>query len=123
MLGDFYGDFEKHTAKVAETAKRVEVPTEKTGQKCPECKTGEVVIREGRFGKFLSCNRFPECKYTAKYLQFIEGVKCPKDGGRIVVKKTHKGREFYGCENYPKCDYASWRKPGSEEKDEKDAKD
>ena len=70
-----------------------------------------MVIRTGRFGRFYSCSRFPECKYTAKLIVYIEGVVCPKDGGRIVVKRTHTGREFYGCENYPKCDYASWTRP------------
>lgn len=118
MLAGFYGDFEKHLASVADTAQRVEVPTEKTGQKCPTCNEGDVVIREGRFGKFLSCNRFPECKYTAKYIEYVDNAKCEKCGGRVVVKKTGKGREFFGCENYPKCDWASWRRPGKSEEDE-----
>jgi len=89
----------------------VKMPVESTGKKCPECQEGEVVIRTGRFGRFYSCSRFPECRYTAKLIVYLEGMTCPKDGGRIVVKRTKTGREFYGCENYPKCDYASWKRP------------
>ncbi len=74
------------------------------------------MIREGRFGKFYSCDRFPDCKYTARYVEYVDGVKCPVDGGKIVVKKTRRGREFYGCENYPKCDWASWKRPKPGEK-------
>jgi DNA topoisomerase I len=118
MLAGFYGDFEKHLESVAETAQRVEVATEKTGEKCPTCSEGDVVIREGRFGKFLSCSRFPECKYTAKYIEYVDNAKCEKCGGRVVIKKTGKGREFFGCENYPKCDWASWRRPGKQGDDE-----
>lgn len=112
MLSDFYGPFEKKIEKAegADT-KRVEVPVEKTGKPCPDCKEGEIVIREGRFGKFYSCSRFPECKYTARLIIYFEGTVCPKDKGRIVIKKTRFGKEFYGCENYPKCDWASWTKP------------
>lgn len=115
MLSKFYGDFESHIESVGDKAERVEVPVEKTGEKCPTCSEGEVVIRDGRFGKFLSCSRFPECKYTGKYIQYVEGAKCEKCGGRVVIKKTGKGRDFFGCENYPKCDWATWRRPGKPE--------
>jgi DNA topoisomerase-1 len=111
VLSEFYGPFEKTVEKATKEAKRVKMPVTKTGKACPLCQEGEVVIRTGRFGKFYSCSRFPECKYTAKLIEYVEGAVCPKDGGKIVVKRTHTGREFYGCENYPKCDYASWRKP------------
>ena len=107
----FYGPFAKDLARVEKTAQRVKVETEKTGEKCPVCKEGEVVIRLGRFGKFLSCARFPECKYTATYIESVAGVKCPLDGGEVLVRKTRKGKRFYGCANYPKCKWASWRKP------------
>ena len=115
MLAEFYGPFIKQVEEVEENSKRVKIEVEKTGEKCPECKKGNIVIREGRFGKFLSCDRFPECKYRANYVVYIEGAKCEECGGRVVVKKTRKGREFYGCENYPKCKWASWRKPKVEE--------
>jgi len=111
VMNDFYLPFEEKLKAVTEVAERVQVPTEVTGEKCPECKKGELVIRVGRFGKFISCSRFPDCKYTAPFVQKIEGIKCPKCGGEVVVKKTKKGKQFYGCSNYPKCDWASWKKP------------
>ena len=114
VLSDFYGPFEESVEKATTQAERVKVPVESTGRPCPLCGTGEIVIRTGKFGKFYSCSRFPECKYTAKIIEYVEGVVCPKDGGRVVVKKTKTGRDFYGCENYPKCDYASWNRPTPE---------
>jgi DNA topoisomerase I len=111
VISNFYQPFIDQVDKVEEKAKRVKIPVEKTGQKCPECKTGELVIRTGRFGKFLSCSRFPDCKYTANYAEKIEGVSCPDCGGEVVIRRTKKGKHFYGCSNYPKCKWASWRKP------------
>ncbi|KKQ83740.1 MAG: topoisomerase protein [Candidatus Woesebacteria bacterium GW2011_GWA1_38_8] len=111
LIRDFYKPFEKKLLDVEKKAKRVAIEAEKTGEKCPECKKGDIVIRTGRFGKFLSCDKFPECKYTAKYLDKI-GKKCPDcKKGEVIVKKTKKGRKFYGCSRYPKCKWASWRKP------------
>lgn len=121
MLSVFYGPFEKKVGEVAEKAERVEIPVVKLGKKCPDCKEGELVIREGRFGKFISCGRFPECKYKDKYVEYVEGFKCEKCGSRMVVKKTRFGREFYGCETYPKCDFASWKKPVVEGEEETDS--
>lgn len=107
VMKEFYDPFEKDLEKVKDV-KRVKIETESTGEKCPLCKEGDVVIRTGRFGKFKSCSRFPECKFTKP---FVEETKfmCPKCGGKIVIKKTKKGRRFYGCSNYPKCDFAAWR--------------
>lgn len=110
VLSEFYGPFSEDVAKSGE-ADRAKVPVESTGEKCPVCNEGEIVIRTGKFGKFLSCNRFPECKYTDKYVEYVEGVVCPKCAGRIIKKKTKTGRDFYGCENYPNCDFASWVLP------------
>lgn len=115
VLSEFYGPFSEDVAKSGE-ADRAKVPVESTGEKCPVCNEGEIVIRTGKFGKFLSCNRFPECKYTDKYVEYVEGVVCPKCAGRIIKKKTKTGRDFYGCENYPNCDFASWSKPVVAEK-------
>ncbi len=107
----FYGPFEKKLGSVEKNAKRVKIEVEKLGKKCPECGTGELVVRTGRFGKFISCSRFPECKYTAKYLEKI-GTKCPECKiGDVIVKKTGKGRKFFGCSRYPDCKWASWRNP------------
>jgi DNA topoisomerase-1 len=82
---------------------------EPIGRACPECGR-DLVIRYGRYGKFISCSGFPECRYTEPWLEKI-GVTCPTDGGEIVERKTRKGRVFYGCLNYPNCDFTSWKKP------------
>lgn len=107
VMKEFYEPFEKSLGLVKD-AKRVKIETEGTGEKCPTCKEGDVVVRSGRFGKFLSCSRFPECKYTAPFTQETDRL-CPKDSGKIVIKKTKKGRRFYGCSNYPNCDFAAWK--------------
>lgn len=116
ILKEFYGPFEEKLEGVKRVAQRVAIQTEATGEDCPKCKKGSVVIRIGRFGKFLSCSRFPDCDWRAPYIQTVEGVKCPKCGGEVVYKKTKKGKGFYGCSNWPKCDFASWRKPGKDSK-------
>ena len=115
-IKDFYTPFEKKVKVTDKKGKRVKIETEKLGRKCPECKEGELVIRLGRFGKFVSCSRFPDCKYTEKYLEKV-GVKCPECGkGDVIVKKTSKGRKFFGCSRYPDCKYASWRAPKKDTK-------
>jgi DNA topoisomerase-1 len=110
MMKNFWESFDKEVKKAEKESERVKVEAEKLGQKCPECEEGELVIRVGRFGKFVSCNRFPECKYTAPYKE-MAGFKCPECGGEGVIRKTKKGRKFYGCGNYPKCKWAGWKKP------------
>ncbi len=111
VLKEFYQPFSKKLEGVERVAQRVAIQTEATGENCPKCKEGSVVIRIGKFGKFLSCSRFPECDWKAPYVQKLEGFTCPKCGGDVVYKRTKKGKGFYGCANYPKCDFASWRKP------------
>ena len=115
MISAFYGPFAKKLEEVAVKGKRRAVPVEKTGEKCPLCSEGEVVIRIGRFGKFLSCSRFPECKYTGTFIQKVAGAKCPDCSGEVVVRRTRRGKQFFGCINYPKCKWASWRKPKTED--------
>jgi DNA topoisomerase-1 len=107
MMSEFYEPFAK-SLKEVEGAERVKIPVEETDQECPECKKGKLVVRTGKFGKFLSCSRFPECKFTKQYVEETKFI-CPKDGGKIIVRKTRKGRKFYGCSNYPKCDFAAWK--------------
>jgi len=111
LLKNFFSGFDKKLKDVQENAKRVKIGTEKTGKKCPTCKKADVVIRVGRFGKFLSCDSFPDCKYTATYKEIVEGIRCPDCKGEVVVKKSRKGKQFFGCGNYPKCKWASWKKP------------
>jgi DNA topoisomerase-1 len=107
MMNDFYTPFIKEMKK-AELSERVKIEVEKTDELCPECKIGNLVVRTGKFGKFLSCERFPECHFTKP---FVEETKflCPKDGGKVIIKKTRKGRKFFGCSNYPACDFAAWK--------------
>lgn len=109
VMHEFYHPFADDLKKA-----QAEMPVTKSGPEpigriCPE-DGGELVIRYGRFGKFISCSNFPTCRYTEAWLEKI-GVTCPKDGGEIVEKKTRKGRTFYGCANYPNCDFTSWKRP------------
>jgi DNA topoisomerase-1 len=106
VIKEFYGPFKKTLDSVKDVA-RVKIEVEKTDELCPNDK-GHLVVRIGRFGKFLACENFPECKFT-KALVEETNLICPKDGGKIILKKTKKGRKFYGCSNYPKCDFAAWK--------------
>ena len=101
---------EKEVKEAEKNGERVKVETEKLNEKCPECKEGNLVIRLGRFGKFISCDRFPECKYTRQYKEDA-GFKCPDCGADGVVRRTKTGRKFFGCSDYPKCKWAGWKKP------------
>ena len=109
MMEEFWSPFEKQVEKVMQEAEKVKVEVEVTDEKCEKCGK-PMVIRYGRFGKFMACSGFPECKNT-KSLAEPTGLVCPDDGGNIVVKRTKKGRSFWGCENWPKCKFASWKKP------------
>lgn len=111
VIRDFYKPFANKLTLVSKTAQRIKIAVEKTGQHCPLCKEGDQVIRIGRFGKFLSCSRFPECKWTGMYAEKLNGIKCPDCGNDIVLRKTKRGRQFYGCSQWPKCKWASWHKP------------
>ncbi len=85
---------------------------ENGGKKCPTCAQGELLVRRGKFGYFLGCSRYPECKHVEK-IEKNTGVACSQCGeGQLVEKRTRKGRTFWGCNRYPKCDYATWKYPG-----------
>jgi DNA topoisomerase-1 len=109
VIRDFFEPFHEQLKTVTETAERVKVAVEETNEQCPQCHC-PLVIRLGKFGKFLACSKFPACRFTKTFTQKLN-VPCPKCGGEIVVKKTKKHRTFYGCSNYPNCDFASWNKP------------
>ncbi|GAP14403.1 DNA topoisomerase I, bacterial [Longilinea arvoryzae] len=111
IVADFYSEFEPQLKKAQEEMPVTKAELEKVGRACPEC-GHDLVIRWGRFGKFISCSNFPTCRHTEPWLEKI-GVTCPKDGGDIVLRKTRKGRIFYGCANYPTCDFTSWKRPVS----------
>ncbi len=109
VIGGFYKRFEPELKKAQEEMPVTKTEPEKIGRLCPDC-GHELIMRYGRFGKFIGCSNFPTCHYTEPLLEKI-GVKCPKDGGELVERKTRKGRVFYGCANYPTCDFTSWKKP------------
>jgi len=109
VIREFYGPFEKDVKTAEEKIPEMKMELEPIGRACPEC-GHDLVIRWGRYGKFISCSNFPACRHTEAWLEKI-GVPCPKDGGDIVERKTRKGRVFYGCANYPECDFTSWKQP------------
>lgn len=114
LIGGFWNPFSKKLKKVEKDAKRVKIEVEKLGKKCPKCKKGELVIRIGRFGKFISCSTFPDCDHTEKYIEKV-GMKCPEcKKGDVIIRQTKKKRNFFGCSQYPDCEWASWRKPSPE---------
>jgi len=80
-----------------------------TGEMCPECGR-PLAKKHGRFGDFLACTGFPDCRYTRSIIKGT-GVKCPKCGGEIIQKTSRKGKPFFGCSNYPKCDQVYWYRP------------
>ena len=105
----FYTPFAEQVKRAETEMPEMNMGPEPIGRACPECGK-ELVIRWGRYGKFISCSGFPDCRHTEAWLEKI-GVNCPKDGGDIVIRKTRKGRIFYGCGNYPTCDFTSWKLP------------
>jgi DNA topoisomerase-1 len=109
VMDEFYGPFSKKVEKAQEDMPVVKSGPEPIGRDCPKCGR-DLVVRYGRFGKFISCSGFPECRHTEPWLEKI-GVTCPQDGGDLVERKTRKGRTFFGCNNYPECDFTSWKRP------------
>ena len=109
VIKEFYIPFERDVRQAEEKMPEMKVEPEPIGRACPRC-GHDLVVRWGRYGKFISCSNFPECRHTEPLLEKI-GVACPKDGGEVVERKTRKGRTFYGCSNYPECDFTSWKKP------------
>ena len=115
VLSEFYGPFKKDLDHAGVAIPIVEIPLEVSDVPCDKCNDGTMmVIREGRFGKFLACPNFPKCRNTKPILHPI-GVKCPKCGADILERKSKTGKVFYGCEKYPECDYTTWDKPLNEE--------
>ncbi|RFA37697.1 DNA topoisomerase I [Virgibacillus dokdonensis] len=110
IIDQFYQDFEKRLKKAEQEMEKVEIKDEPAGIDCEKC-GHEMVYKMGRYGKFLACSNFPECRNTKPILKKI-GVDCPKcKTGEIVERKSKKRRTFYGCDQYPECDFVSWDKP------------
>lgn len=114
IIADFYADFSKSMKKAEEELEGVhlKVPDEETDEVCESCGR-HMVIKSGRYGKFLACPGYPECKNT-KAIVVDTGALCPKCGGRIVQKKSKNGNKYYGCEHNPTCDFMTWYEPTSE---------
>jgi DNA topoisomerase-1 len=111
VVAEFYGDFSENL-KIAEDEMpkvKLKQEAEPVGRDCPKC-GNPLLYRHGRYGKFIGCSNFPDCRYTEQILEKI-GVACPQCGGDLVVKRTRRGRTFYGCANYPDCDWTSWKRP------------
>ena len=115
VVGDFWKGFKPTLDDVSAHAESMKPEPELIGEPCPECGK-DLVIKSGRFGEFIACTGYPECKYTRNIVR-TTGIKCPKcEEGELVRRRASKGkvkgRMFYGCSRYPECDYISWTKPG-----------
>ena len=112
VLKEFYDVFEPRVKKAFSDMEKKEA--EETGEMCPECGS-PLVKRQGRYGEFVACSNYPECKYIKKSeKQVIEVCNCLKCDGKILERKTRRGKTFYGCSNFPKCKEAFWDKPTGE---------
>lgn len=113
IIRDFYPDFKKSVENAAEKLEKIEIKDEETDIICEKCGRN-MVIKYGRYGKFLACPGFPECQNAKPYFEEA-GVSCPECGGKVLIKKAKKGRIYYGCEhNGDGCDFMSWNKPTGE---------
>ena len=110
LLKDFFSKFEPLVESAFKTMEKKAPET--TGELCPEC-GHDLVIRKGKYGEFVACSNYPECKYIKPTEKKVI-AKCPKCGGSVVAKKSKKGKVFYGCDNYPSCTYALWDEPTGE---------
>lgn len=113
-LGDFYDDFEKNLADVKKAMEGIDmkIPDEETDIICEKCGR-KMVIKTGRYGKFIACPGFPECRNVKPIVHEID-AECPKCGAKVVVRKSKRGKVFYGCGKYPECDFVSWDEPTRE---------
>ena len=113
-LQRFYDDFDKtvQKAKKEMDGVKIKLKEDETGEVCEKCGK-PMVIKYGRYGRFMACSGYPECKNVKKIVNET-GAACPKCGGKIIERKSKKGRVFYGCSEYPKCDFVSWDPPSKE---------
>ena len=109
VINDFYSGFEKDLKVADESIEKLVIEDEPTGENCPNCGK-PLVIKHGRFGEFIACSGYPECKTTMTIQKKLD-VKCPKCGNDIIVRKSKKGKVFYGCSGYPDCNQVFWNKP------------
>ena len=114
VVQEFWEPISEQVKRVDKEVERVEVQSEPAGEDCEKCGR-PMVIKRGRFGRFIACSGYPECKNTKPLLEKA-GVKCPKCGEDMVVRRSKRGRVFYGCQGYPKCDFVTWNRPVPESK-------
>ncbi|HEY8488889.1 MAG TPA: type I DNA topoisomerase [Thermaerobacter sp.] len=112
VIREFYGPFSATLERAEKAIQRVALPVEETDEICEKCGR-RMVIKHGRYGRFLACPGFPECRNT-KPLVEKTGARCPRCGGEMVQRRSRKGRVFYGCSNYPECDFTTWDRPTAE---------
>lgn len=112
IIREFYPSFHEAVEYAIEKLAKVEIKDEETDIICEKCGRN-MVIKYGRYGKFLACPGFPECQNAKPFFEDA-GISCPECGGKVLIKKTKKGRMFYGCENHPECNFMSWNKPTGE---------
>lgn len=112
LVGEFYSPFKKTLENAEEQIGDIEIKDEVSDVKCDKC-GAMMVYKHGKFGKFLACPNFPNCRNTMAIVKEV-GVPCPKCGGAVIEKKTKRGKIFFGCKNYPECDFTSWDKPTTE---------
>ncbi len=109
VLREFYGPFSLRVAQAEREMPTMRAEPEETGEICEKC-GHPMVVKFGRYGKFISCSNYPACRNARPYLVKV-GVACPKCGGELVERRSRKKRTFYGCANYPQCDFVSWKRP------------
>ena len=110
VIDDFYSSFEQDVQRAEEEMEKIEIKDEPAGEDCEVC-GAPMVIKMGRYGKFMACSNFPDCRNTKAIVKKI-GVDCPKcKDGEVIERKSKKNRIFYGCSNYPDCDFVTWDKP------------
>lgn len=108
LIGAFYPRLQRFVERAAKSGGGSKIPAEESDVVCEKC-GAKMVIKEGRYGKFLACPNYPKCKNIKKIVEVVG--KCPKCGGDVVKKTTKAGKTFYGCSNYPNCDFVSWELP------------
>jgi DNA topoisomerase-1 len=113
VLREFYAPFIHTVDAASANIEKVVIPDEVSDIPCEKCGS-MMVYKMGRFGKFLACPNFPECRNTKPILEKID-IPCPQCGGALIKRKTKRGKAFYGCENYPECSFVSWDKPVAEQ--------
>ncbi len=109
IIRDFYPDFKKALDIAEQQVEKVEIKDEPSDEPCDKC-GALMVYKMGRYGRFLACPNFPDCRNTKPILNYI-AAPCPKCGARLMEKTSKKNRKFFGCERYPECDFVSWEKP------------